>query len=174
MVGSFDAQNLEYFILGDLNVDFRQSNKSQNKNTLNEIFDIYGLHQLIDEPTRVTQISSTLIDLCLTNSLTTVVDSGVLHLSISDHSLTYLVRKAHYTQTETKTIEVRSMKYFNSENFLNDLNHQPWANVYSTGDPNEMWRIWRSLLMKTIDKHAPRRTRRVGKKKSPWVTNISG
>ena len=112
-----------------------------------------------------------MIDLCITNSLTTVVDSGVLHLSISDHSLTYVVRKAHYTQTVTKTIEVRSMKYFNTENFLNELNHQPWANVYSTGDPNEMWQIWRSLLMKTIDKHAPKRIRRVGKKKSPWVTD---
>ena len=29
--------------------------ESSNKNTLNEIFDIYGLDQLIQEPTRVTE-----------------------------------------------------------------------------------------------------------------------
>ena len=62
---------------------------------------------------------------------------------------------------------MRSMKYFNSENFLNDLNHQPWANVYSTGDPNDMWQIWMSLLKKSIDKHAPRRI------KEGWKKEIS-
>ena len=61
-----------------MNLD--QSIESSNKNTLNEIFDIYGLDQLIQEPTRVTESSSSLTDLCLTNTLTTVVDSGtVLH-----------------------------------------------------------------------------------------------
>ena len=127
-----------------LKCGFQTIERISEQETLNEIFDIYGLHQLIDEPTKVIQISSTLIDRCLTNSLTTVVDYAVLHLSISDHSLTYVVREAPYTQTETKTIEVRSMKYFNSENFLNDVNHQPCANFYSTGDPNEMWQIWKS------------------------------
>ena len=54
-----------------MNLD--QSIDSSNKNTLNEIFDIYGLDQLIQEPTRVTESSGSLIDLCLMNSLTTVV-----------------------------------------------------------------------------------------------------
>ena len=171
MVGSLDAENLEFFILGDLNVNLDQSIESSNKNTLNEIFDIYGLDQLIQEPTRVTESSSSLIDLCLTNSLTTVVDSGVIHLSISDHSLIYVVRKAHYVQTDAKIIEARTMRNFNSENFLNDLNQQPWAEVcHNAADPNKMWQIWKSLLMETIDKHAPIRIKRVGKKNSPWVT----
>ena len=60
MVGSLDAENLEFFILGDLNVNLDQSIESSNKNTLNEIFDIYGLDQLIQEPTRVTESSSSL------------------------------------------------------------------------------------------------------------------
>ena len=171
MVGSLDAKNLEFFSLGDLNVNLDQSMESSNKNTLNEIFDIYGLDQLIQEPTRVTESSSSLIDLCLTNSLTTVVDSGVIHLSISDHSLIYVVRKAHYVQTDAKIIEARTMRNFNSENFLNDLNQQPWAEVcHNAADPNKMWQIWKSLLMETIDKHAPIRIKRVGKKNSPWVT----
>ena len=63
MVGSLDAENLEFFILGDLNVNLDQSIESSNKNALNEIFNIYGLDQLIQEPTRVTESSSSLIDL---------------------------------------------------------------------------------------------------------------
>ena len=47
------------------------------------------LKQLIMEPTRVTINCSTLIDLIMTNS-SCVSKSGVLHLGISDYSLTYV------------------------------------------------------------------------------------
>ena len=171
MIGALDAENLEFFLLGDLNVDFKPSIKSSNKSTLAELFDIYGLSQIIEEPTRITEKSSTMIDLCLTNTLSTVVDSGVIHLSISDHSMVYIVRKAHYFQTGIRVVESRSMKKFNRDSFLNDLRQQPWGNVYHHGNPNEMWGTWKALLMNVIDKHAPLRTRRVSNKRSPWVTN---
>ena len=135
------------------------------------MFDIYGLHQFSNEPTRITETSSTLIDLYLTNSVFTVVDSRVIHLSVSDHSLVYILGKAHYVRTRVKTIKVRTLKNFNEENLLRDLNQQPWANVYHTVDPNDMWRIWKLLLMEIIDKNAPTRSRRISNKKSPWITN---
>jgi hypothetical protein len=50
---------------------------------------IYQLSQLVDEPTRVTEISSTLIDLILTNRAENILSTGVIHLGISDHSLIY-------------------------------------------------------------------------------------
>ena len=102
---------------------------------MDEIFDIYGIHQLINESMRITETSSSLIDLCLTNSISTVVDSGVIHLSISDHSLIYMVRKAHYVRSGARTIKIRTLKNFSSEDFLRDLNQQPWANVYHSRCP---------------------------------------
>ncbi len=66
MIGSMDAENLEYFLLGDINVDLLSTATSPNRAKLVEIFDIYGLEQMIKEPTRVTAKSSTLIDLCIT------------------------------------------------------------------------------------------------------------
>ena len=68
-------------------------------------------------------------------------------------------------------IETRTMKNFNSENFLRDLEQRQWDNVYCSDDPNEMWVIWKSMLMKTVDKHAPLRSRRISSRKSLWVTN---
>ena len=97
-----------------------------------------------------------------------MVDSGVIHLSIGDHSLIYMVRKAHYVRS---TIKIRTLKKFSSEDFLRDLNQQPWANVYHSRCPNDMWRIWKELLMGVIDNHAPVRSRRISNKSSPWVTN---
>ena len=51
------------------------------------IADIYGLHQLINEPTRITDKSSALIDLIYTYSPERVVCSGEAHVGISDHGL---------------------------------------------------------------------------------------
>ena len=121
MIGSFDAENLEYFLLGDLNVDLISTTASPIKNKLKEILDIYGIKQLINEPTRITSSSRTLINLYLINSPSHVVDAGVLSLSISDHSLIYAIRKAHYVQGVPKTVHIRSMKQFNREHYLRDL-----------------------------------------------------
>ena len=125
---------------------------------------------MINEPTRITLSSRTLIDLCLINTPSHVVDAGVLSLSISDHSLIYAIRKAHYVQGVPKTVHIRSMKQFNREHYLRDLEQKNWHNVYCSEDPNVMWKIWKENLMSAIDNHAPLRSRRVKNWKSPWIT----
>ena len=142
-----------------------------NRAKLAEIFDIYGLEQLINEPTRITAKSSTLIDLCITSAPTNVVNSGVMHLSISDHSLVYMIRKAHYVRDGVRHIEARTMKNFSSKNFLRDLEQKHWDNVYCFEAPTKIWEIWKCMLMETIDEHAPLRSRRISNRKSPWITN---
>ena len=150
MIGSMDAENLEYFLLGDLNLDLLPTAISPNRAKLVEIFDIYDLEQLINELTRITAKSSTLIDLCITSAPINVVNSGVMHLSISDHSLVYIIRKTHYVQDGVRHIEARTMKNFNTENFLRDLEQKHWDNVYYFEDPNKMWEIWKCMLMEVI------------------------
>ena len=46
-------------------------------------FDIYDHSQLITEPTRITQVSKSLIDLCITNSPEKVSNFGVVHLGVN-------------------------------------------------------------------------------------------
>ena len=53
----------------------------------------------------------------MTNS-SCVSKSGVIHLGISDHSLTYVIRKFNRPKGEPKTIKVRSYKNFQTEHFL--------------------------------------------------------
>ena len=141
------------------------TSESSNRQKVKEILDIYEIEQLINEPTRITATSSTLIDLCLTNMPTNTFKSGVLHLSISDHSLTYTIRKAHYTPQGPRIINTRSMKYFNREAFLNELEQKEWDTIYYSQDPNEMWHIRKNMLMESIDKHAPLRSRKTRNRK---------
>ena len=62
-----DAENVELYLLGELNCDLLLDSVNANSSHLLIVMDIYGLTQLITEPTRVTPDSHTLIDLCLTN-----------------------------------------------------------------------------------------------------------
>ena len=94
-----------------------------------------------------------------------------MHLSISDHSLVYMIRKAHYVRDGVRHIEARTMKNFSSKNFLRDLEQKHWDNVYCFEAPTKIWEIWKCMLMETIDEHAPLRSRRISNRKSPWITN---
>ena len=90
VIDKIDAENKEVYILGDVNCNLLSQTSAHNSSYLTNIFDIYGLSQLITEPTRVTPVSRTLIDLCITNSPEKVTNSGVIHLGISDHSLVFI------------------------------------------------------------------------------------
>ena len=81
-------KNIEHYFIGDINCNLF-SEINANVNALLNISDVYGLKQLISEPTRITPSSSSLIDLVFTNQPDLVSFSGVSHVSIRDHSLVY-------------------------------------------------------------------------------------
>ena len=110
------------------------------------INDIYGLSQLITEPTRITQVSKSLIDLCITNSPEKVSNFGVVHVAISDHSLVFMTREANYDCNGSRTIEMRQFKNFQKDKFLNDLEQMPWRNVSLHSDPNDMCKNGKTRL----------------------------
>ena len=170
VIDKIDAENKVLFILGDVNCNLLPEAFAYNSSYLTSIFDIYGLSQLITEPTRVTPTSKTLIDLCITNSPEKVTNSGVIHLGISDHSLVFMTRKVHYNRNCPRTIEMRQFKHFQKSNFLSDLEQMPWSNVDLCSDPNDMWQEWKQMFVNCMDKHAPRKLKRISKKRAPWIT----
>ena len=74
--------------------------------------------------------SSTLIDHIVTNTPEKVSDSGVIHTGISDHSLIFAIRKISVVRKAGKTVEIRNMKKFDAQKFVDDLSQQHWENVY--------------------------------------------
>lgn len=53
VIDKIDAENLELYLLGDLNCDLLPDSVNANSSHLLNVMDIYGLTQLITEPTRV-------------------------------------------------------------------------------------------------------------------------
>ena len=60
--GRLDSENDEFYLMEDMNFNMA-SMSDTNSRLLSDITDQYGLHQLINEPTRVTDTTSTLRDL---------------------------------------------------------------------------------------------------------------
>ena len=130
LLGKLDSENIEHFLMGDLNCGL-QSKDNVNVKPLLNITDIYGLDQLISEPTRITPTTSTFIDLIFTNRPENVYCSGVSHVAISGHSLVYVYRKISVPAFSkgVNLITYRQFKHFNSANFFADVLAQPWDDI---------------------------------------------
>ena len=146
--------------MGDLTCDL-QSKDNVNVKALLNITAIYGLDQLISEPTRITPTTSTLIDLIFTNRPENVYCSGVSHVALSDHSLVYVYRKISIPTFSkgVNLITYRQFKHFNSANFYADILAQPWHDIKQLCDPNDMWKRWKELFLNVCEKHAQTDTR---------------
>ncbi|XP_068707785.1 uncharacterized protein [Montipora foliosa] len=173
LIGKLDSLNTEFYLLGDLNCNMAASQFDSDTRKLLTITDVYGLQQLITEPTRITETSATLIDLIFTNCPDKVLCSGVRHIGISDHSMVYVYRKlAINGQSKGHTnITYRNFRSFDRDKFRSDVASQDWDHINNSSNPNDMWNEWKESFLAIVNKHAPLRTTRVRARGSPWITS---
>ena len=100
---------MEVDIIGDLNCNVGATSPDCSTQKLLDICDSYQYRQLIDQPTRITQLTSSIIDLFLTNHPRNFSYSGVANIGISDHCLVYAIRKICIPKSNPKTIHDASI-----------------------------------------------------------------
>ena len=116
----------------DLHCDMIATRYDNDTRKLMSITDIYGLQQLITEPT--------LIDVIFTNCPDRTVCSDVRRISISDHRIVFAYRKLSINGTSRgyNVITYRNFRKFNGENFCNEGASQSWDQIYCSTNPNDM------------------------------------
>ena len=67
LLRKLDLLNIEYHLLGDIDCNLAVTRYDNDTRKLVSITEVCGLHQLINEPTRIIETSQTLIDLIYTN-----------------------------------------------------------------------------------------------------------
>ena len=85
LLKNVDNENKEIYLLGDLNCNLLDQSNSSAKH-LHSIMQLYQLTQVIDKPTRITESSSTLLDVCITSCPERIAFHDVIHMGVSDHS----------------------------------------------------------------------------------------
>ena len=158
----------EVFICGDFNCNMMSRYALSSK--IKDLCSSLSLKQLIEEPTRVTPHSSTLLDLIMTNSVN-ISKAGVIDPGVSDHSLIYVIRKFKRPKGEPKIIRVRSFKNFVDDDFLRDLRNSDWSYFLNFTDLDQSCDIFNSIVTTVADKHAPFVTHKIKGKIEAWVTN---
>ena len=155
IIDKIDAENGELFLLGDINCDV--SSESPDCNTINllNICNIFNLSQVISEPTRITNTSKSLIDLCFTNFPDKV-----------------MIRKSNCRVIDVNnSVTKRQIKNFNDDEFLNDLREINWSDIHPLVNPNDMWSVWLTKFSTLLDIHAPIKKTRLRYNKSPWINS---
>ena len=138
-----------------------------------------NLTQLINQPTRITQYSKTLLDIIITNYPHNIRECGVLSLSLSDHDMVFCIRKLNWMKAAPETKIFRNYAKYDPAKFCEDLRSVNWVDgMNSSGTANEnvicvdkLWLNFKSAFLKVADCHAPLIQKRVrGVDNCPWMT----
>ena len=160
-------ENKEITIMGDVNCDYFV--KDDHKE-VKHIFTAFGLKQLVTKPTRITENSSTLIDVVLTNTPENISQCDTLLSSLSDHEMIGFIRKKVVTKYAPKRITSRNYKNYNPEIIQTEFNSVDWTPPMECNDSNKCWDLLSQTLRSCINKHAPFTTKAVKGKPCPWLT----
>ena len=173
LISRIDSENKECIIIGDTNCNLLSEIPDNSTKHLTKLLQAYNFTQLIDEPTRTTADTETLIDHVITNRPDTNFEYGVITCGISDHDAVYVTRfiRQKTTKTKPRILKVRNFKRFDKEEFRRDLLDIPFSDVKATAsDANKLWDIWKNFFLAVLNKHALPTTLRVKGRQLPYLT----
>ena len=133
-----------------------------NTDTNHNVSDFYDIvfeffSPYILQPTRLTENSKTLIDI-FSNSIDFNTFSGNLTSQISDHLPQILILKYFYHKTLINSnVFERNYRFFNHDEFKNDLKDISWDNILSSDDISASlaFDLFFARVNTLLDEHAP-------------------
>ena len=161
-------------LMGDLNYNY-DINESLSTNPIHYMSQLFGMSQLVTEPTRVTMTSSSLIDVIMTTSPECHTHTGVMKLTLNDHFMPFTIIDGSTSKSPSRFVTIRDYKRFNVNAFLEEIRKefaifQTYLSHSCNLDINDIWTNWKVTLEKVSSRHAPLKTIRVKSRNNPWMT----
>lgn len=159
------------FLLGDLNINLIHSGKKPASDLI-AFFSNHNLKQIVQEPTRITNETATLLDLIITDSPNLCKDVKVLHNPVlSDHAMVIAELKIKKCREVTRFVYKRKIDKINLDLFKTDLKSLPWDLIYKGNTIDDKIEYLNTLINILFDKHAPLQRTRANNKYHPWITD---
>lgn len=130
------TNNRKAIYIGDININLL-SNQRLSVDFLDMIHS-HGFENCITSPTRITDNSESLLDVCLTNDSIDNIFSGTLTLGLSDHMPIFCILPCYskpYPQSTPPTF-VRQIDEKILTHFRDIASNTDWTNVIQVKDPN--------------------------------------
>ncbi|XP_063902507.1 uncharacterized protein LOC135122238 [Zophobas morio] len=131
----------------------------------------HNCQQLINDPTRVTPDSETLLDLIFVSSDLQVIESEVLDLMISEHNTVSCKIALENQKPKPLLKTIRSYKNFDIHKFAEDANKIDWSRFYQMSNIDEKLALFNHSLLMLFEFHAPLKTIKVKQHYQPWYTD---
>ena len=134
-----------------------------------ELCETFSLKEIIQEPTRVTSSTSSLLDHILTNSGWKVSQKGVIDVGLSDNQLIYCTRKIVRAKTNVHNqIRVRFLKNYTQEILLEELRKINFPDYSIFSNVNIAYKDLVEKILSVVDKIAPFKVLRVKNNTQEW------
>lgn len=156
---------------GDFNVDFL-SIGNYNLSLLKNLLNNYGLNQIINQPTRLTETSQTLIDIIVSSCPEIAANVEVINMEdISDHCMVNCSIKLIKPKQQILYRTYRDFSKFNYDLFLYDLQTIYWDYIYELDELDDIVDFFSDNVLCLFDIHAPQKTAKITKPPAPWLTD---
>ena len=162
-IDSLLNEDKEFILLGDFNKDLLNVDTEREWGNFTTSL---GLTQIVNEPTRVTNTSQTLIDHIYTNTEENIQHVHIERLCLRDHYGVFCNQKYqsnNISKNSHHNITYRSFRNFEENRFLNDLYSVPWEIIEQFDNLDDTVSGWNALLLEVLDRHAPIRHHRIKK-----------
>ena len=134
----------------------------------------FGLHRIVNMPTRVTDQSATLIDHIYSNTYANILTTVVPNICSSVNSPVFVSRKTNGScgvKNTHYTISYRSFKNFDERKFIDDLKSTHLDIIKVFDGVNDIVDTWSDLFCDIVDKHLPLRQHHARRKQQPkWLS----
>ena len=165
VINTFHSEFKSFYLMGDSNID-----QNKKPEMFNDFLDIFGISNLIHEPTCFKSDTPTLIDLILTDTPGRVANTININTGLSDfHNLIAACTRIHVPKSSQPVFKYRSMKYFDENAFIDDLSMVPFHVTEIFDDANDAYWLFDKLYLDVLDKHAPIKTARKHPKHAPFM-----
>ena len=177
-------ETLKVYFLGDFNINLLvndkfvlKENQSPDFRNLNcplkskykELCQTFSLKEIIQEPTRITSTTSSLLDHILTNAGWKISQKGVIDVGLSDHQLIYCTRKILRTKTNMHNqIRVPSLKKYTPELLIKELKKINFPNYCIFSNVNIAYLDLVEKILSVVDKIAPFKDLRIKNNTQDW------
>ena len=137
------------------------------------LYELFSFKQLIEDQTRITLATSSIIDHIATTCARNIVKSGVYETSLSDHYMVHCILKFHGAVVRGhRMIKTQRMKCFDEEAFLANVSGIGWEEVLAGTDSIDVLvKNFSNLFSLIIESHALMTGMSVLEKYCPWVDN---
>ena len=155
------------FVLGDMNDDLLST-----KNKLSGIIHQLNLYQTIENPTRITSTSKTLLDVIITNKLEMVLKSEVVPCPIADHELITIKVNLEKPKRQPVVKTFRSLKNYHANRFCDNLFNRTidFNLILDTDNVGIQVDIFTKTFLISLDECAPFITQEISRPPAPWIS----